>query len=185
MSENSDKYRRAVAGFTAVVDKVPADKWSAQSPCEKWTARHVVGHVIGGSQMISAVQTGETPDYSDPEKTAGDDPAASYAAARDLALSTLNDEYLNTTVQGPMGEMSLDALIGMILTNDVLIHTWDLAQAAGVDVSLDPELAEGAYNGLQRVDEMVRGDNIFGPKVEPPAGADIQTKLICFTGRTP
>jgi uncharacterized protein (TIGR03086 family) len=185
MSDNSDKYRRAVEGFSAVVDKVPADKWSAPSPCSGWTAAHVVGHVIGGSQMISAAQTGEEPNFADPLGAAGDDPAASYAAARELALSTLTEEYLNKQVQSPFGEVPLDQMIGMILTNDVLIHTWDLAKAAGVDVTLDPQLAEEAYNGLQPMDAMVRSDRVFGPKVEPPADADIQTKLICFTGRTP
>ncbi len=82
-----------------------------------------------------------------------------------------------------MGEMPLDQLIGMIMTSDTLIHTWDLAKAAGVDVSLDPELAEGAYNGLLPVDAMVRSDTIFGPKLDTPEDADIQTKLLRFTGR--
>jgi uncharacterized protein (TIGR03086 family) len=185
VSENSEKYERAVAGFSKIVDSMSPDQWDAATPCEGWTARHVVGHVIGGTQMISTVKTGEAPDFSDPEAAAGDDPAASFAAARDLVLSTLTDEYLGKTVQSPLGEMPLDQLIGMILTNDVLIHTWDLARAAGVDVTLDPQLVEEAYNGLQPIDAMVRSDSVFGPKVEPPEGADMQTKLICFTGRTP
>jgi uncharacterized protein (TIGR03086 family) len=184
MSENSDKYRRAIDGLNAVVDAMPADKWSAPSPCPDWTAAHVIGHVIGGTQMISTVKTGEAPNY-DPMANAGDDPAASYAAARDVALSTLTDEHLSKTVQGPLGEMPLDQLVGMILTNDVLIHTWDLAKTAGIDVKLDPQLVEDAYNGLQPIDAMVRSDQVFGPKVDPPADADMQTKLICFTGRTP
>ena len=184
MSVNSDKYRRAVEGFSAVLDAVPADGWSAQSPCKEWTAKHVVGHVIGGSQMISAARTGETPNY-EPLDAAGDDPAAAYAAARQAALDTLTDEYLTKTIQSPMGEMPLDHMIGMILTNDVLIHTWDLARAVGTEVTLDPQLVEDAYNGLQAVDAMIRQDRIFGPKVEPPSDADMQTKLIAFTGRTP
>ena len=184
MSENADKYRRAVAGFSAVVDAVPPDKWSAPSPCPDWTAKHVVGHVIGGAQWISTTKTGEAPNF-EPLDAAGDDPAASYAAAREAALETLTDEYLTKTVQTPMGEMPLDQFIGAILTNDVLIHTWDLAKAAGTDVTLDPQLVEDAYNGLQAVDAMIRQDRIFGPKVEPPPDADMQTKLICFTGRTP
>src|SRR4051812_12813653 len=56
MSESSDKYRRAITRFSDVVDSVPSDKWSSPSPCEGWTAAHVVGHVIGGTQMISVAQ---------------------------------------------------------------------------------------------------------------------------------
>jgi hypothetical protein len=38
---------------------------------------------------------------------------------------------------------------------------------------------------MQPMDEMMRQGDAFGPKVEPPAGADEQTKLIAFTGRRP
>ena len=182
MSENSDKYRRAVDGLSAVVDAT--SDWSAASPCSGWSAAHVIGHVMGGMQMISTAKTGEPPNY-DPMANAGDDPAGNFAAARELALSTLTDEYLSKPIQSPMGEMPLDQMVGMILTNDVLIHTWDIAQAAGIDVKLDPDLVEQAYNGLQPLDAMVRSDTVFGPKVEPPADADMQTKLLCFTGRQP
>jgi uncharacterized protein (TIGR03086 family) len=185
MSENSEKYGRAVDGFSAVVDAMPADKWSAKAPCEGWTARHIIGHVIGGSQMISTVQTGEPPDFSDAEKSAGDDPAASYKKARDLALGTLTPENLAKTVESPMGPMPLDQMIGMFSTADVLIHTWDLAKTAGIDVKLDPALVDEVYNALLPIDAMIRMPNVFGPKVEPPAGADAQTLLICFTGRQP
>lgn len=82
-----------------------------------------------------------------------------------------------------MGDMPLDQILGMFLTNDLVIHTWDLAQAAGISVELDPELVEDAYNSLVRVDAMIRQPNIFGPKVEPPADADPTTKLMCFAGR--
>jgi uncharacterized protein (TIGR03086 family) len=144
----------------------------------------VVGHVIAGTQMISGVKTGATPNY-EPLDAAGEDPAASYTAARDLALDTLTDEYLSQTVQGPMGETPLDQLVGTILANDVLIHTWDLAKSAGIDVTLDPQLVEAALNGLEPLDAIIRQERVFGPKVEPPASADMQTKLICFVGRTP
>lgn len=180
MSENADKYRRAVGGFDKIVSQV--SDWSASSPCEKWQARDVIGHVIGGTQMISTVETGQEPNY-DPASAAGDDPAKSWAAARDQVLGVLTDENLSKTVQSPLGEMPLDNLIGMILVNDVLIHTWDLAKAAGTDVTLDPDLCEQAYNGLQPMDAMVRSESIFGPKIDPPEGADIQTKLLCFVGR--
>src|SRR2546430_459174 len=121
-----------------------------------WRARHGAGHVIGGPQMISVAQTGQPPDYGDPVATAGDDPAASFGKARDLALSTLTDEFLTKKVPSPMGEMPVDQILGMFLTNDIVIHTWDLAQAAGVPVELDPQLVDEAYNALVRVDDMIR-----------------------------
>lgn len=182
MSENAEKYRRALDGFAAVVDQVPDSKWSAAAPCEGWTAAHVVGHVIAGSQMVSATRTGDAPNW-DQLAAAGDDPAASFRAARDAALATLTPEHLGAMVQSPAGEIPLDQALGMFLTNDVLIHTWDLAQAVGAKPELDQELVEQCYAALQPIDEMIRRPGVFGPKIEPPADADMTTKLMCFVGR--
>lgn len=185
MSQNSDKYRRAVADLSAVVDAVPADKWSDPSPCAGWAARHVVGHLMGGFQRISAVETGPSVEPEDPAAVAGDDPAAAYAEARDRALRVLSEENLAKNVQSPMGEIPLDQQVGMFSTPDVLIHTWDLAKAAGIEVKLDADLLQETYGALLPMDEMIRIAGVFGPKVEPPAGADLQTTLMCFTGRQP
>ncbi len=83
------------------------------------------------------------------------------------------------------GKRRLDAAIGMFLTGDVLIHTWDLARATGQDERLDPQAVSEMYAGMQPMDEMLRGSGQFGPKVAVPDDADEQTKLIAFVGRQP
>ena len=37
---------------------------------------------------------------------------------------------------------------------------------------------------MQPAGETLRTSGAFGPAVEPPEGADTQTKLLCFLGRT-
>jgi len=181
VSANSDKYRTAIAGFSSVVEKV--GDWSAPSPCNEWCARDIVGHVIAGLQMAAATDAGQS--HGDAAADVEADPAGSFRVARDRALDALTDENLAATVQGPMGPMPLDQMLGMFLAPDALIHTWDLGKAAGIDVTLDPQLVDETYSALQPIDEMIRQPGVFGPKVEPPAGADAQTKLMCFVGRTP
>jgi uncharacterized protein (TIGR03086 family) len=175
MSENSDKYRRAVDGFSRVVDATPGDAWSAPSPCEEWTARDVLAHVVGGMHRVAGAD-GAAPSVDD-------DPAGAYAKARDAALGSLTDERLATNVQSPMGDMPLDQLLQRFMTPDTLVHTWDLARAARVDVTLDPQLVEETYQAMLPLDDMIRSAGVFGPKVEPPAEADMQIRLMCFTGR--
>lgn len=179
ISEIADKYRMAVNGFSAVVDAVPADQWAAPSPCEGWTAKHVVGHVIGGMGRVS----GEDAGGSDPAELAGDSPAVTFAKARDAALAALTPDNLAKEVAGPMGEMPLEQLVANFLTPDVLVHTWDLARAAGLSVTLDQGLVKEAYDRVLPMDAMIRMPGVFGPKVDPPAGADLQTELMCFLGR--
>ncbi|NKV83195.1 hypothetical protein GS930_10860 [Rhodococcus hoagii] len=51
-----DLYRRLAAAFTDRVDAVPADRWEAASPCEGWTARDVLTHVVETqSHMVGVV----------------------------------------------------------------------------------------------------------------------------------
>lgn len=183
MSANSDKYQKAVAGFSSIVDEVT--DWSAPSPCEDWSASDLVGHVIGGLQVVSSVETGAEPERRDPSANVKGGAAQAFAAARDAALGALTEGNLGQTVQSPMGPMPLDQMLGMFLTPDVLIHTWDLGTAAGIKVALDEQLVDETYNALLPLDEMIRAPGVFGPKVEPPTGADAQTKLMCFLGRNP
>jgi hypothetical protein len=75
-------------------------------------------------------------------------------------------------------------MVGRILSSDVLVHTWDLARAVGGDETLDQDAVAQAYKGLQPMDAMLRQPGVFGPKVEPPEGADLQTEFLCFLGRT-
>jgi len=39
------------------------------------------------------------------------------------------------------------------------------------------------HEALAPMDEKMRGPGAFGPKLDPPPGADEQTKLLAFLGR--
>ena len=73
----------------------------------------------------------------------------------------------------------------MICTPDVLIHTWDLARATGLDETLDPDEVQGMADAMEPMDQMLRDSGHFGPRVPVPDDADEQTKLLAFTGRQP
>lgn len=58
MSEVNDRYRRRADAFERKVAAVRPEQWSNQSPCEDWTARDVLGHVIGALDQIQAQRGG-------------------------------------------------------------------------------------------------------------------------------
>jgi len=72
-----------------------------------------------------------------------------------------------------------------MLTTDVLVHTWDLARAIGVDVVLDAELCETAFSGARKNDAGLRSSGMFAAPVDVPANGNIQSRLIAFLGRDP
>ena len=70
-------------------------------------------------------------------------------------------------------------------TGDVLVHTWDLARATGLDETLDPDEVHRMLTEMEPLDAALRKSGHFGPRVEVPADADEQTRLIAFLGRQP
>jgi len=181
MSDTSERYERLSADFAATIAAVPADRWSAPSPCEGWTARDVVRHVVdthGIFERLVGRELGEVPSVDD-------DPAAAFDHVRRVVAADLADpERAAASYQGQLGEQTFEQSIGMFICGDLLIHRWDLGAAAGVDVRLPIDEVRRARTGIGAIpDEMKRQPGVFGPAVEPPPGADEQAELLAYLGR--
>ena len=182
MSDVVDRYTRLCDQFGARVEAAPDDAWNNPSPCPDWTARDVVNHIVGGQRSIVGAVTGTEPAPPAPDADPKQTWRESFAAVQE-ALQ--REGALEAKAATPMGEMPLEFMVGRIYASDVLIHTWDLARAVGGDERLDADAVAQAFKGMQTMDAMLRQGNMFGPKVEPPAGADEQTQFLCFVGRQP
>jgi uncharacterized protein (TIGR03086 family) len=182
MTEVSERYRRLADAFAAKIASVPADLWSAPSPCEGWTARDVVGHVVSTQGMILGLvgrKLGEVP-------SADDDPTAAWAAARAVVQRDLDDPArASAEFEGSMGKMTFEGAVDRFLCVDLVVHGWDLARAAGLDDHIAAEDVARIRGVAEGFGDAMRSPRAFGPEVEAPAGADDQTQLMAFLGRTP
>lgn len=183
MSEIGDRYRRVAATFTARVQEVPDDAWEQPAPCEGWVARDVVRHLVEWVPAFFAAAGGPAL----PSGTADHDPAGDWTALTDAVQTALDDPATaaSTVAHPRAGTHRFDDAIDMFVTGDVLVHTWDLARAAGLDETLDPEEVERQLAGMEPWDEALRSSGQYGPRVMVAEGADAQTRLIAFTGRRP
>ncbi len=180
MTDNLTNFTTAISGFDRVVQQGETQSWSNQSPCTEWCAVDVVDHVVGVTNMIAGAARGEPVAASEDP-----DPAARWAAARDGLLEALNvPGALETVRPTPFGEMPVDQLLG-IAVFDPLTHTWDLAQALGVDANLDPGLAATAMATLEPMESMLRETGRFGERIDVSADADIVSRYLAFSGRQP
>ncbi len=179
MAEEVDRYCSLADQFGARVEAAPDDAWTRPAPCEGWTAKDVVDHVVGNQRGLIGSITGQEPSIT------ADDPKQqwreSYAA---MKAALTQDGALEKLVPGPMGEMPVSMLVGRILSSDVLVHTWDLARAVGGDERLDADAVKQAYSGLKPMDAMIRRPGVFGPRIDPAPGDDEQTEFLKFLGRT-
>jgi uncharacterized protein (TIGR03086 family) len=180
MTEVQDRYRVVSSGFDAVVGAVGPGGWDAQTPCEGWKARDVVAHVVAGHRRIIANVKGTEPALLG----ADEDPKNAWEHASQAVDDITGDpDALNTEIDGPTGNMRVSEIIGRFVCMDVLVHTWDLARTVGMDEHLDEELVRQAYDALKPMDAMIRQPGVFRAKLEPPAGADLQTEFLYFLGR--
>lgn len=182
MSENLRRYQSAIYALDAVIRRVPDDAWDAPSPCEDWTAREVVGHVLWG---INSLAAGEPQPQQPEAEIAGDDVVATWTAAIDRLFAALDTKgALQRTTQTPFGELPVDATLGFFF-GDPVMHTWDLAQAAGIEHGIRDDLAEATIAALGQAGDALRGPGRLGPLVQPPADADAAGRMAAFGGRTP
>lgn len=182
MSEVADRYGRIADDFTARLASVPPGSWTSPSPCEGWTAHDVAKHVVDTHRRLLTRLSGGDPTPPDSDE----DLPAAWAVESDAVRAALADPARAATeVKGMGGTQPFEELISGVLCADTLIHTWDLARATGQDDRLDAAAVASAYAFLTPNDEMLRSPGGMGPKIEPPAGADDQARLLCFVGRQP
>ena len=183
MSETADRYRRVAGTFTDTARRVPADAWDNPAPCEGWVARDVVGHMVEWMPGFLA----DAPIELRAGPAIDDDPLGAWIALSDSLQAALDDPEIAARefTQGHVGTHTIDAAIGMFFLGDILVHTWDIAAATGLEVTLDPAEVHALLAGMEGMDEALRASGHYGPKVAVPADADEQTRLIAFTGRYP
>ncbi len=179
----AERFRRVAGRFADRANQVPAAAWDNPAPCDGWVARDIVRHMV--EWMPSIVKNGGIEFSSGPPVDA--DPAGAWSHLSGQLQGLLDDPLVAAKEfnVGPPGRMTVENAIGMIMLGDIVIHTWDLARATGLDETLDQAIVSEMLAGMQPLDEMLRQSGHYGPKVEVADDADDQTKLIAFTGRQP
>jgi len=182
-----DGFALALDGFEAVIAAVPAGAWDAPSPCASWTAADVAGHVIGDLRAVEALATGrdneEGVNLAQPRSAAGHDPLSAWRAARADMMSVLGPAALARPVPLPWGEQ---LPLGEFLERyplEILVHTWDLAQATGQRAMLDPGLVHDALEPARQFAPAGRAAGLIGPECAVTAADDDLTRLLAVFGR--
>jgi len=182
MTTISDRYRRVAEGFADRVAAVPDDRWSSPSPCEDWTARDVVRHIVDVHHMF----LGFIDEAAEPTVSVDDDPLGAFTEARDTVAAALEDPRTATReYDGMFGKAVFGESIDSFLSADLVIHGWDLARATGGDERMDPAEVKRINESLLPMADKMRQPGGFGPEVETPPDADDQDRFLAFLGRDP
>jgi uncharacterized protein (TIGR03086 family) len=185
MSEGANRYRTIASAFTDRVQAVPEGAWDAPAPCDGWVARDVVRHLVEWVPEFFAQTEAGVAFPAGP--SVDDDPVGSWNAFDRALQAALDDPVVRSRqYEGRMGTTTFEQDVSMFVTPDVLVHTWDLARAAGLDERLDATAVHDLLAGMEAMDEaLLRDSGHYGARVPVPDDADEQTRLIAFTGRRP
>lgn len=175
----ADRHRRLAAGFGAVVDQV--GDWDGPTPVDAWRARDVVLHLVTWSQGFLAAGGVDLVRQVDAE-----DPPTTWRDHAEEIQALLESEAAVEPFAHPhAGSGPLAEVIDRFYTTDVLMHTWDLAESAGVPSGLDPVECERLLAGMSLHEQLLRDSGQYGPAVPVPPESDGVTRLMGFIGRDP
>src|SRR4051794_36794096 len=170
-----ERFGQAVADATG--------KWGRPSPCSEWDARGVLEHVIGFHDVLLLRPLNAKPDRP------RDDPLQRWLVTyRALRTVLTRPGFLDAPVavpavgNNPATQLDAAPLVAG-LTQDVLVHTWDLARALGADDRLDRELCEHCLRHLPPDPDALVSSGMFGPAVDVGNDADPQIQLLARLGR--
>lgn len=181
----ADEHREIAARFTALVEGVPdAAAWDAPAPVQGWVARDVVRHLVEWFPPFLRDGTGVELPAGPPVE---EDPVAAWRVLSDGVQAALDHPG---TAAVPFshpraGEMPLPDAVSRFFTADVFMHSWDLARATGQDETLDPERCAAMLAGMEPIEDLLRASGQYGPRVDVPDDADVQTRFLAFIGRRP
>ncbi|MFD4553385.1 TIGR03086 family metal-binding protein [Streptomyces sp. NPDC058469] len=182
-------YTRATEQAAALIRTVRPEQLSSPTPCTEFDVRTLLSHLVGGTHRIATVGEGGDGMAVHPFVDGVDDkgwPTAYDEARTRVRNAWADDARLDALVQVPWGEApGRIALSGYLMEG--VTHTWDLSEALGHPIQLDPELAEFALSIARRVlpDEQRDSDTPFDTAQPVAEEADAYRQLAAWLGRKP
>lgn len=181
MNATAVSFDRARRPLTAVIDAVPAGRWADPSPCEGWTARDVVRHLVETQRDLllpHGVELGAAPAIDD-------DPAAAWREhAQRVAEAIADDAVPATTYDGFFGPTTLGATLEQYYVFDLLVHRWDIARAAGLDAGLSDDELDRIAAGADSFGDALYLDGVCKPGVEAGPDASREARVLATLGRS-
>lgn len=168
------------ARFSAILAAAD-DAWDAQTPCEGWSVRDVVAHVIDTQRDFLAgrdLYAGPAADLADP--------AAAWDAHRDHVLAVLGEEgTAEREYDGYFGRTTIAATMAHFYGWDLVVHGSDVARAAGQQWSISDDEAQELHATADGWGEALHSEGICAAPVEVSEDASATARLLARLGRDP
>lgn len=180
MTSLIESFQRADTPLRGVIESVPADRWSSPSPCDGWSARDVVRHLVESQHQFL---TGKGLDIPEPPSV-DDDPVAAWkthSAAVEAAIR--DDEAMATVYEGHFGPTTIGDTIRDFHVFDMVAHRWDLAQATSQETHFSDAELDQMEAGMEGFGDALYMPGVAKAGVEAPRDATREQQVLARLGR--
>ncbi len=193
-------FSRALATTSSVIDAVTPDQLDRSTPCDEFTARDLLAHLVEVVERTAALGRGDAP-FGFATSTASDDGWAACwrGAVAGYEAAWRDDAVLERPMSLPWMSGSGAEVLASYLS-ELTVHTWDLAKATDQSPAWDDDVlagaleiesvlpAEGRLELFAEIARKMGSDEVaipFKDAVALPAGAPAIDRLVAWTGRRP
>jgi uncharacterized protein (TIGR03086 family) len=185
---------RAAADLAArTVAAVPAESWSAPTPCPDYDLRTLVDHLAWGALLSqrSATRTQFEHDWSSGAAAPFLDGKApeQWAAALARELDAAADAWTDPAAwegETLMGSAPMPAsVVGPMMLAEFVLHGWDVARSVGAPFEVPEPVGQAVLAAVEPLAGMGRDGGWYGPEVPVPAEAAAFDRALGLTGRDP
>lgn len=180
MTETAQTYAERADEFVAILDR--ADQhWDAPTPCEGWTVRDVVVHVIDTQREFLErhdLGAGPRPDL--------DDPVGAWRTHSAHVADVLgSDGVAGREFDGYFGRTTIGATMTDFYGWDLVIHGSDIARATGQPWSVTDAVADSMHATADGWGDALYSEGVCAGAVPVPADASATDRLLARLGRDP
>lgn len=179
MNTTALRHREAEQPLTAVISSLSPDEWDAASPCEGWTVRDVLAHIIDTQREFFAgrgIDLGTRPDLADPAR-------AWATHTNRVAEIVADDGIVDSPYEGFFGPTTIGETFDRFYVWDLLVHRWDIAHGAGKDAPFSEDELTWMEAGADGFGDALYMDGVCAPAVPVSDDADRTTKVLAKLGR--
>jgi uncharacterized protein (TIGR03086 family) len=175
----------AVELLTPLVRNTAAAQLTNATPCDKWAVADLINHLVGGGYMFAFSLRGEPIEGDPSANLLGDDHVAAFVAAvEEFRQAAAEQRDLSTPTVLPFATLPADVAL-RLAAGDLLVHSWDLAQATGQAFDPPSDFVAEALDFFEMAIGPEMRDGMFGPALAIEATATPMDRLLAFAGRHP
>ena len=180
MTETALHFTERAEAFAAILDRAEP-QWDAPTPCDGWTVRDVVAHVIDTERDFLEqhdLAPGPLPDRSDP--------AAAWRAHAAAVVGVLGrDGVGEVEYDGYFGRTTIAATLADFYGWDLVVHGSDIARATAQEWSVSDEEAARLHATADGWGDALHSEGICAEAVEVADDATTTDRLLARLGRDP